>query len=232
MAGRGWLLSAEVALVGALAAFAFPSAGSGYISSKSVSLTASGPSPSTLKMGAGNFMLFDNTDSVTHTVVFANGLCSLTLSPGEQAGPGNELGPDNPDCNDNFTFGVGSYAYSVDGTHSGTVDTLPAYRSVTLEARTHALRAGERLTLHGRVAWDNTCCEFATTVPFPVVVLARSAGSDSFKVVAAVATRGLWHVKVRPGVATTYIAKVSGQLPGALIWRQATSRPFTVRMRR
>jgi plastocyanin len=238
VARRSWLLIAEVALVGVLVALAFPSDGSGYISSYPVSLTAAGPSPSTLKIAAGNYMLFDNKDSVTHRVVFANGLCSLTLSTGEQAGPGNELGPDNPDCSDNFTFNVGSYAYSVDGKFPGSVDTVPASRSLTLTARAHRIRRGERLTLHGQVTWDNHCCEFATKAPFPVIVLARFAGSHTFKAIATVALGGspdasdVWHLKVRPGVATTYIAELNGQPPGARIWKQATSRPFTVRMRR
>jgi hypothetical protein len=34
-------------------------------------------------------MVFHNEDFVTHTVVFANGLCSLTVTPGERVGPGN-----------------------------------------------------------------------------------------------------------------------------------------------
>jgi plastocyanin len=238
VARRSWLAIAEVALVGVLGALAFPSDGSGYISSYPVSLTATGPSPSTLKFDAGRYMLFDNKDSVTHTVVFANGLCSLTLSPGEHAGPGNELGPDNPDCNDNFTFYVGSYAYTVDGKFPGTVETMPAFRSVTLKARTHKVRRGERLTLHGKVMWDNNVTSLATKAPFPVIVLARYAGSHSFKAIATVSmgpagdASGLWHLKVRPGIATTYIAKVTGQLSNGRIWKQATSRRFAVRMRR
>ena len=49
-----------------------------------------------------------------HTVVFANDLCSLTLAPGQQGGPGVEANDvQHPDCNDNFTFYVGSYPYTV-----------------------------------------------------------------------------------------------------------------------
>ncbi len=47
-----------------------------------VSLTATGPSPSTVRMAASWKLEFRNTDSRTHTVVFANG-CSLTLTPRE-----------------------------------------------------------------------------------------------------------------------------------------------------
>jgi hypothetical protein len=227
VARRSWLLIAEVALLGGLAALAFPSAGSGYISPKLVSLTAAGPSPSTLKMGAGNSLSFDNADSVTHAVVFANGLCSLTIAPGEQS-----------DTCAYLAFFVGSYAYSVDGKTPGMVDTTPAFRSVTLSARTHRIRRGERLTLHGRATWDNTCCEFATKAPFPVTVLARYAGSQPFKEIATVSMEGspdatdVWHLKVRPGVATTYVAEVSGQPPGGQIWKQARSRPLTLRLGR
>jgi plastocyanin len=175
VARRSWLLIAEVALLGGLAAVAFPSSGSGYISPKSVSLTATGPSPSTLKMGAGNSLSFDNAGSVSHTVVFANGLCSLTIAPRKQS-----------DTCAYLAFFVGSYAYSVDGKAPGMVDTTPAFRSVTLSARTHEIRRGERLTLHGRATWDNTCCEFATKAPFPVTVLARYAGTQTFKEIATV----------------------------------------------
>jgi plastocyanin len=239
VARRSWLLIAEVALVGVLAALAFPSDGSGYISAHSVSLTATGPSPSTLKLHGGEYMLFDNKDSVTHTVVFANGLCSLTVAPGEQVGPGNGVNGSEPtNCTTNFPFYVGRYAYTVDGKSHGAVETAPASRSVTLTARTHRIRRGERLTLRGQVMWDNNATSLATEAPFPVIVLARHAGSHTFKAIATVAMAGspdahdIWHLKVRPEIATTYIAEVNRQLPGGRIWKQATSHPFPVRMRR
>lgn len=239
MARRNWLAIGSGALVGVLAALAFASDGSAYVSSYPVSLTATGPSPSTLKFAAGRYMLFDNKDSVTHTVVFANGRCSLIVTPGEAVGPGNSVnGSAHPDCNDNFPFYVGSYAYTVDGKFPGTVETVPAHRSLTLTARTHRIRRGERLTLHGKVMWDNNATYLATNAPFPVIVLARYARSHTFKAIATVSmgpvgdASGLWHLKVRPGIATTYIAEVNGQLPGGQIWKQARSRLFTVRMRR
>ena len=126
----------------------------------------------------------------------------------------------------------------MDGKFAGTAETMPAFRSVTVEARTHQVRRGEPLTLHGKVMWDNNATSFATKAPFPVIVLARYAGSHSFKAVATVAmgpagdASGLWHLKVRPGIATTYIAEVTGQLSNGRIWKQATSRQFAVRMRR
>jgi plastocyanin len=216
VARRSWLLIAGVALVGVLAALAFPSAGSGLVSSELISLTSSGPSPSTLKMDAGRYLLFSNTDSVTHSVVFANGLCSLTVTPGERVGPASSVnGSQHPDCDDNFSFCVGSYAYTVDGKFPGTLETMPAYRAVTLRARTHRIRRGERLTLHGRAMWDNNATSLATQAAFQVIVLARYAGSHTLEPIATVAispgdASGLWHLKVRPGIATTYIAELNG----------------------
>ena len=237
MVRRGWLLVAEVALLGVLAGLTFPSDGSGYTGAQPVALTATGPSPSTLEMTAGQYMVFHNTDSVTHTVVFANGLCTLTVSPDEWVGPAYSVNGSQA-CNNNVPFYVGGYPYTVDGKVPGMVETTPAYRSVTLTARTHTVRRGQRLTLHGRATWDNNATAMATNAPFPVLVLARSAGSHTYTAIATVTmpgdvdVRDVWHLKVRPGVATTYIAKLTGQLPGGRIWQQATSRPFTVRMPR
>ena len=236
MAKRSWLLIAEAALVGALAALAFPTDGSGYVNSFGVVLTATGPSPSTLKMEAGAYMLFSNKDSVSHTVVFADGLCSLTLIPGEVVGPGNSVnGSSHPDCNDNFPFWVGSYAYTVDGKVSGAVVTVPAGRSVTLTARTHKIRHGERLRLHGEVLWNNQCCDLTSKVPFPVMVLARHDPDRPYKQIAVRAVRRgahgyVWQLQVRPGAATTYIAVANGQLAEGAIWKPAQSHPFSVRL--
>jgi hypothetical protein len=235
VAKRSWLLIAEIALIGALAGLAFPSDGSGYVNSFSVSLTATGPSPGTLEMEAGAYMLFSNKDSVPHTVVFANGLCSLTITPGEAVGPGNSLnGSAHPDCNDNFPFWVGSYAYTVDGKVSGTVDTVPAGRSVTLTARTHKIRRGQQLKLHGQVLWNNQCCDLTSRVPFPVIVLARHNPNRPYKQIAVLTVRRsahgyVWQLQVRPGVPTTYIAVANGQLAEGAIWKPARSRPFSVR---
>jgi plastocyanin len=236
VAGRSWMPIAGVALLAVLAGLAFPTDGSGYVDSHAVLLTATGPSPSTLRMEAGAYMLFSNNDSVPHTVVFANGRCSLTVTPGEVVGPGNSVdGSQHPACIDDFPFYAGSYTYTVDGKIPGTVDTVTASRSVTLTARTSKIRRGERLTLHGRVLWNNQCCDLTSTVPFPVIVLARNRPSQPFKQIATVtvhhAAHGdLWQLRVRPGVTTTYLAEANGQLPEGRIWTTAESRLFSVRV--
>jgi hypothetical protein len=215
-----------------------------------VALTGAGPSPSTFKMVAAWRMSFDNTDSVSHTVVFANGLCTLTLNPGEMGGPGvyvNGLG--HPDCKKNFPFYVGRYAYTVDGKFAGTVVTTPLRRFVTLTARTHTIRRGAGLTLHGQVSTGGCDPEPGPSkynpLP-PATVLARHDGRHPFERIATVPvkyrlTQGVcggqrkvewvWKLKVQPAVTITYIAKVTGQSPRGQLWTKARSRPFTVRIR-
>ncbi len=196
-----------------------------------VTLTGAGPSPSTLEMHALGGLHFYNPDSVPHRVVFANGLCSLTVPPGQDSGCGR------------FIAFVGSYAYTVDGKFPGTVVTTPLPRSVSLTARTHMIRGGTRLTLHGQVMRSNT----GAAPPPPVVVLARDNSGQAFEPVATVRTRGShqatyrWKLDVQPDVATTYIAKVTAQRscyypasgcahPQGQLWANAKSRPFTVRI--
>jgi hypothetical protein len=205
-----------------------------------VYLTATGPSPATLTENALQSARFYNADSVSHSVVFANGLCSLTVAP-------DLVNRDQGvDCANGFMPYVGSYAYTVDGKFSGTVVTTPLRRSVTLTARTHAPRGGTRLILRGRVMRS----EVGGSPPAPVVVFVRHDSKQPFKPIATIRTRfdgpddtayG-WKLTVRPGVTTTYIARVRGQRlcyfpaarcgrPHGQVWANATSRPFTIRIR-
>src|SRR5262249_36186997 len=181
---------------------------------------------------------FKNTDSVAHTVVLANGLCSLTVDPFHQPEPFG------PSCPGDFMAVAGSYAYTVDGKYPGMVVTSLVPRSVSLTARTHIIRSGTRLTLHGQVVRSYTLA----APPPPVVVLARHNSRQPFEPVATVRTRGShqatygWRLEVHPEVATTYIAKVTAQRlcyypasrcahPHRQIWANPKSRPFTVRIR-
>jgi len=239
-----------VAVAAAAGLFASPSNSAQNCVLGCVALTGAGPSPSTLKMVAAGGMSFDNTDSVSHTVVFANGLCTLTLTPGEMGGPGvyvNGLG--HPDCKKNFPRYVGSYAYTVDGKFAGTVVTTPLRRFVTLTARTHTIRRGTGLTLHGQVSTGGTCDPEPGPSKYdplpPAIVLARHDGRHPFQPIATVRVKfrlghgtvcgqrvkWVWKLKVQPAVTTTYIAKVTGQSPRGQLWTKARSRPFTVRIR-
>lgn len=239
VAGRRWLLITSVAFVGALATLGLPSDASAYSNWTSVVLTAAGPSPSTLTTGATDTLVFDNTDSVTHTVSFANPACTFSVPPGYEVGPGGQVlnsGQKSlvPVCSTDFTFYAGTYAYTVDGTHSGTIVATALTRGVTLTARAHLVRRGEPLTLHGRVWFGGNlgpgCC---TRAPFPVMVFARYDGGPPKLIAALPARRDFWHLLVRPGVPTVYFAEVSGQLPEGQIWTQqpARSHSFAVRIR-
>jgi hypothetical protein len=194
-----------------------------------VSLEATGPSPSKVKMYAFQALSFANTDSVSHTVVFANGRCTLTVSPGPPGWDG---------CKDNFASFVGTYLYTVDGKFPGTVVTTPLRRFVTLTARTHSIRGRTRLTLHGRVSFDcpRYCLAPSGRHYVSVTVLARNKREHRFHRIGTVNPRylakvpGSWTLTVQPGTTTTYIAKVTGQLPQGQLWTNAESHPFRVRI--
>ena len=92
-----------------------------------VQLTPTGPSPAVLTIPAGMYPVWVNNDHVTHTVSFANGLCTFQLAPGAYQ-----------ECP--VAFSVGRYAYTVDGSAPGSVvvNALPP-ASVTLTARSHTI---------------------------------------------------------------------------------------------
>lgn len=208
-----------------------------------ISLTTTGPSPSEARMTPLETLAFTNIDSVSHTIAFANGLCTLTLTPGELGVVWNN--GQHPECNSKFPLYAGSYAYAVDGKFPGTVATTAWRRSVTLTARTHTIRGGARLSLRGRVMQN----PLAHAPPAPVVVFARHNSKQPFESIATVRTRFQghdhatygWKLNVQPGLTTTYVAKVTGQRlcyfpasqcahPQGQVWTNATSRPFTVRV--
>ena len=72
---------------------------------------------------------FRNTDTVTHTVVFANGSCSIQVAPDTGGQCPGEL---------SFPRYVGDYAYTVDGTGQAQLVIEAVGRSVSLGARSHA----------------------------------------------------------------------------------------------
>lgn len=205
-----------------------------------VQLTATGPSPRTLTMHALGNVHFTSGDLEAHKVVFANGLCSLTVHPG--TGPQGCTGAV-------FMEYAGVYGYTVDGTSKGKVVTTPLPRAVSLTARTHTIRGGTRLAIHGEVVRRNTCTWWSCAPPPPVVVLARHDSRQPFKPIATVRTRGArrvtygWKLVVRPETGTTYVAEVTMQRvcyfpasrcahPQGQVWANARSRPFAIRIRK
>lgn len=237
---RSRLLVVGVALAGALVLF--PSAGAAYIAPTLVALTATGPSPSGLKTYATDLLIFDNQDSVTHTVVFANGRCTLPVAPGQEIGPGGsqvlqggqQPAPTPAGCPHDFTAYAGSYAYTVDASSRGTIDVRLDRRTVTLTAPSHDVRLGARLTLHGEVHFGGDFGQMVLRAPFPVAIYARH-GSRPYRRIALLPASGhtgyFWHLTVRPGARTTYVAELKGQGNArGKIWSNAKSSPFTVRV--
>jgi len=101
MVRRRWLI-AQLALVGELALLAFPAAGSAF-AGVPIALTATGPVPAVQTVSTVTYPLWINQDTVTHTVAFANGRCTVQVAPGANAG-----------CPKGFSSGAGDYAYTVD----------------------------------------------------------------------------------------------------------------------
>lgn len=232
---RRWRLLAQVALVGVLAALVFPADGSA-LRAVFIALTPTGPSPAVLTIPAGMYPVWINQDSVTHTVVFANGLCSIQVVPGEYDGQ----------CADGFGPGnyVGSYAYTVDNTFQGSIVAVADGRSVSLNGRRHTIRRGSELKLHGRLQ-DYDLSPPGAGPEQPIIVLARHDSHHPFRRLAVVMAKLhptpqshvhpwgvlLWQLRVRPRARTIYIAEANSQPPGGQVWQHAWSKPFKVLVR-
>jgi hypothetical protein len=233
MVRRWWLLALGVA--GGLVV-AFPSASSAEPLLATIELTANGPMPATLTLvdGQAEFPVWHNSDTVTHTVAFADGLCSIQVPPGATMGCPN-------------AWDVGRYAYSVDGTSQASITYTPDPRSVTLTASSRTIKRGARLHLHGLLGYATE----ATNLPgvgtyftsMPVTVLARHNRHQPFHQIANAATGSLafrlgdrtdfwpWWLDLHPRKTTTYIAEVNYQPDSGQVWQNATSKPFTVLVR-
>jgi hypothetical protein len=235
MVRRRWLI-AQLALVGVLAVLAFPADGSA-LDAAFIELTPTGPSPAVLTIPAGMYPVWFNKDTVTHTVVFANGLCSIQVAPGEYDGQ----------CTNGFGPGryVGDYAYTVDNTFQASIVTVADGRSVSLAARRHTIRGGSELRLHGRLQdWDLS--PPGSGPPQPIIVLGRPDRYHAFRRIAVVQAKLhqtprshvhpwgdlVWQLRVRPQTRMIYIAEANSQPSGGQVWQRAWSRPFKVRVGR
>ncbi len=232
MVRRGTLLT-QVGFLGILVGLAFPGEGLALRPTFTINLSATGPSPAslTLPVGLGQVM-FNNTDTVTHTFAFANGWCSDELPA---AG--------------NFSCGipqhVGDYPYTVDGTTQADVVVVAVGRSVTLTSKSHSVRLGSQVTLRGRLREENSTWSPPTAgEPQPIIVIARPHRGHAFHRVAVVMAtlhprtkqdpfgELLWHVRIRPRSGMTYVALASYQPAGGKFWQRARSTPFRVNVHR
>jgi hypothetical protein len=220
---RTWRLIAAVALLGVLAVLAFPADGSAF-RGVGISLTAAGASPSVLTMPVGMYPLWFNSDTVTHTVVFANGLCSFQVAPG---GFGQ--------CASDFVGQLGSYPYRVDGTIQAGLVVVAEPRAVMLTANTHTVARGAGLRLHGELHIP-ILSPPGPPAPQPVIVLARPDRYHAFhRIRVVIATTHGWHLqwqlRVRPRTRAIYIAEANSQPSGGQYWERAWSKPFRVAVR-
>lgn len=166
-------------------------------------LTQSGPSPTVVRLAVeARSPLWTNQDTVTHSVVFANGRCSLQVAPGEQG-----------DCSDDFFARVGRYPYTVDG---AACAPAPARHSRRL------LGTGTAASLRGHAGRRPGAPRSSPGVHRVATVArrARRQPGGGFP----------WRLRVQPTATTTYIAEATYQ-PGFEFWQDATSRPFAVVVR-
>jgi hypothetical protein len=168
---------------------AFPASGSA-LSAVFIQLTPR-PSPAVLTFQLGLYPAWQNPDTVAHTVTFADGVCSLQVEPGGYG-----------ECS--IDFQAGRYSYTVDGTTQASITFVLAGRSVTLRARSHTIRRGSPLRLHGLLDYDTGGNPPVGFTDVPVAVLARHDRHHPFRQIATAATgeKGTggwpWWLDLRP----------------------------------
>jgi plastocyanin len=225
-------LLALVGLLGTVAVLAFPGAGSALLGTYTIELTSTGPSPSALAMSVGVPLTFTNSDTVAHTVAFADSSCAGDVAPGGKL-----------ECS---SYLAGDYTYSVDGSVDASVTVAAADRRVTLTVNRHGFRLGSIVRLHGILK--------ATTVTgggpplfgptMPVTVLARSDRFHPWHRVGSATAKPLkrpilnrqpysvWHLSIKFKAHTTYKVVANSQPKGGQYWENAESRLFGLYVRR
>jgi hypothetical protein len=229
MTRRRWLI-VQIALLGTLGALAFPGEGSALVGTSYISLTSTGPTPSALTIFVvHSAVVFNNTDTVTHTVAFANSSCSGDVAPSASL-----------ECA--VPYNVGDYAYTVDGTTQASVTVAPEPRTVTLKAKHHGFRLGSKVRLHGSLAANEIGAPPTVQGPrMPVSVYARAHGQHLWHRIAIVNARpfkkphypahSAWVLWVRPHAQTTYMVEANSQPKGGQFWENAQSKPLDVYVR-
>jgi hypothetical protein len=220
-------LMAQVVLVAVVAMLAFP--GSGWaLSAYFITLSANGATPAAATMPAGMYPVWFNRDTVTHTVEFADGLCSVQVAPG---GIGQCAG---------VAFPVGDHPYTLDGTDQAAVTVVAEPRTVSLGASRHEIRRGARLTLRGslRYAYAGPPIAPGARASMRVTILARHDPGQPFRALASVrpgaltATGYPWRRIIHPDRTTTYLVEANSQPASGQYWQPAQSKPVTVVVRR
>jgi hypothetical protein len=220
-----------LALLGTVGVLAFPGEGRA-LSAEFIDLTATGPSPAVLTIGADEHPVWLNQDTVAHTVTFASG-CSIEVAPG---GYGQ--------CTGGAPSGVvGNYAYTVDGTTQASVNIVALSRAVTLTAKRHRFRLGSKVRLHGTLSIAQQSPPTLFGPRMPVTVLARPNRHHPWYRLAVVTARPLkapvtqgnphsvWQLWVRPHAGTTYRVVANTQPRAGKYWENARSEAYRLLVR-
>jgi hypothetical protein len=217
-----WHLTAVVVL-SVLTMLALPGNGSA-LRSVLIVLTPTGPSASVMTIPAGLYPVWENHDTVAHSIVVASGQCTLQLAPG---GFG--------ECSDPAMQFAGTFPYTVDGTIQAAVVVVPEGRAIHLAGNTHTIERGASLKLHGKLDVA-LLSPPGQPAPQPVTVLTRPDRYHAFRpfrIVTATAKGWhlLWKLRVRPRAKTIYIAEANFQPEGGQYWNRAWSKSFRVAVR-
>lgn len=212
-----------VALLSVVTMLAFPANGSA-LRAVFIGLTPTGPAPSVMSVPVGLYPVWTNQDTVSHTVVFANGRCSLQLAPGGYG-----------ECYDDFIGQVGTYPYTMDGTIQASLVITAEGRAISLVGKSHTIKRGAGLTLHGELDIPILSPPVPPAAQ-PVIVLARTDRYHAFHRIRVVTARAhgwhlRWQLRVRPQARTIYIAEASFQPKGGQYWDRAWSKSFRVTVR-
>jgi plastocyanin len=192
-------------LIAAVAVLALVGAAPTVAGTINATVTKAGFVPATLTVKQGDTIVWTNTDTVVHQVVFKNYACSLTIQPGQQG---------------SCTFRtVGKLNFSdptqKGGKFNGTVTVQAAPASVTLQATKRLITYGAATTLSGIVS---------NTQPNErVTIAAQPCGATAFSPLATLTTTagGAYSYAAKPLLTTTFQSK----------WKNASSPALVVKVR-
>jgi plastocyanin len=189
------LVVASFVLWAAPAAFAVPA---------NVVITATGFTPQSVTIEAGETVTWRNTDTEAHRVVVAGTQCNLSLQPIQSSS-----------CEFNTP---GTFNYR-DPDEAGTgfrgtieVESAPT-RAVTIEAPRRIVLFGDAIRLSGSVS--------SREANQTVTITVDPAGEPARRIEVETTAGGAWTLRVQPRIRTQYTAR----------WRNSTSGALTVQVR-
>ncbi len=225
------VLRACLALAVVLGTATIASAGSSGFGAATVRIGPNGLEPSSLRIAAyHDFTVWQNDDSVAHTLEFEDGRCSLTLAAGGRGSCERVF----------FLLYAGTYRYRLgEGLDAyGEVVVKPNQRSVTMAASRATVRAGQSVTIGGTVSAGQIAPGHGMNMPQWITLLRRTDPSRGFVPIRRVHSclprycirdENRWSVTIRPTATATYVAR-SVDPPDRTVWAPATSSRLVVRV--